>query len=342
MDRPNILMEPTKKEWAALYQAAIEFKAIAPWQWMADDDLFAVENPSDGEVGYCSVLGKAGEEFGLVVFVGPEGYRSYLQMITSEVGPESFFDIWVNGRSLSVTFSDRDEIQKEDRDIIRLLELRFRGRKAWPLFRSQRPGYVPWYLDQGEVLFLTAALGQSLVVASRVANEGLDLFRGVDADLILTRYYYEAQWLEEWCRPKLPSRQPVVSPALDEGQLDQLRLMADRLRGSWELDFFHVPAATDSGSGRPYYPCCILAVERRHGLIIGADLMGPSPSDEEKQNAIIGMLERGKQLPAEIRVGSPEVKGVVEPVTEALGIRLILGPLTALQQAKRSLSDYLC
>lgn len=337
MNNPNVLREPAKHEWAALYQAAIEFNAVAPWQWMADDELFAVENPSDGEVGYCAILGNAGEEFGLVVFVGPEGYISYLQMTTSEIGPESFFDIWVSGRSLSVIFTGRDDIQKKDRDIIRLLGLRFRGWNAWPLFRSQLPCYAPWDLDQGEVLFLTTALDQSLVVAGRVANENLDLFRGADADLILTRYYYEGQWLEEWRRPKLPSPRPVVSTALAEGQLDQLRLTASKLRGSWELDFFHVPATVDSVSGRPYYPCCILVEDRRNGIIIGGNLMGPSPSDGEKQNGTIRLLQRVKQLPAEIRVASLEVKGIVEPVTEALGIRLVLGPLPALEQAKRSL-----
>ncbi len=340
IDTPNILSEPAKKDWAVLYEAAIGFKGVAPWQWMADDDLFAVENPSDGEVGYCAVLGKEGEEFGLVVFVGQEGYRSYLQIVTGEVEPESF-DFWVSLRSLSAIFSDRDEICRQDREVIRLLGLRFRGRNAWPLFRSQCPCYVPWYLDQGEVLFLTAALGQSLIVAGRVANEGLDLFRGVDADLILTRYYYDGQWLDEWRRPKVSSRQVIKPPAPDGERLDRLRLTARRLRGPWELDFFHVPAVVDSGSGRPYYPCCILAVDRGSGLIIGVDLMGPSPSDEEKQNRAIGMLERGKQLPAEIWVASPEVKRVIEPVTEALGIGLILGPPTVLQQAKRSLNGYL-
>lgn len=54
--------------------------------------------------------------------------------------------------------------------------------------------------------------------------------------------------------------------------------------------------------------------------------MGPSPSDEEKQNGAIGMLEQGKQLPAEIRVASPEVKRVVEPVTEGPGHSPDLGP----------------
>lgn len=48
IDRGNIENKPTGEEWADLYQAAIGFKRVAPWQWMTDEDLFAVENPSDG------------------------------------------------------------------------------------------------------------------------------------------------------------------------------------------------------------------------------------------------------------------------------------------------------
>lgn len=57
--------EPAKGNWSALYQAAIAFQQAAPWECMDNEDLFAVENPDDGEVGYCSILGSGGEEFDL-------------------------------------------------------------------------------------------------------------------------------------------------------------------------------------------------------------------------------------------------------------------------------------
>ena len=39
-------------QWQALYQAAAAFRDLAPWAWMTDRDLFAVEDPATGEVGY--------------------------------------------------------------------------------------------------------------------------------------------------------------------------------------------------------------------------------------------------------------------------------------------------
>jgi hypothetical protein len=32
----------TNEQWAALYEAAAAFKQTAPWEWMADRDIFGV------------------------------------------------------------------------------------------------------------------------------------------------------------------------------------------------------------------------------------------------------------------------------------------------------------
>lgn len=42
-------MEPSLQEWKKLYETAAVFKELKPWQWMWDSDLFAMENPENGE-----------------------------------------------------------------------------------------------------------------------------------------------------------------------------------------------------------------------------------------------------------------------------------------------------
>lgn len=329
--------EPSREDWSALYEAAMTFNRAAPWRWMGNEDLFAVENPSDGEIGYCVILGSEAEEFGLAVFVGAEGFEGYRRIVTGEVEPDNI-EASATLRSLSVTFVDREVLGKRDLDVIRSLGLRFRGKNAWPFFRSQLPGYLPWCLDRDEALFLTIALQQALEVATQVQREGLDLFRGADAGLILTRYPYAGRWLEEWRKPVSLKREVGAPEPPDEARLQRLKV-AGKLRGSWEVDFFLLPTAVRSGLERPYHPTCILAVERQVGLIVGTELMGPCLSAAERQEAFIRVLERAKQLPIEIRVARDEVRGVIELVAQALGVSVRVARLPLLEKAKGSLFE---
>ncbi|MFC1981522.1 hypothetical protein ACFLVN_04695 [Chloroflexota bacterium] len=51
---------PRPEEWAKLFKITERFKEVSPWQWIASEDIFAVVNPQDGEIGYCSILGNGG------------------------------------------------------------------------------------------------------------------------------------------------------------------------------------------------------------------------------------------------------------------------------------------
>mgnify|MGYP001032879131 CR=1 FL=1 len=338
------MKEPSKSDWAALYQAAIAFQHASPWEWMDNEDLFAVENPYDGEMGYCSILGSGQEEFGLGIFLGDKGFVGYLELISSEVEPEDI-DESIMLPLLSMLFVDRGTLQKKDLDVIRSLGLRFRGRNAWPLFRSQRPGYAPWFLEKEEVLFLSIAIHQALVVATKVRNNELDLWGKESEDLILTRYCRDNDWLEEWREPKIPDSSSQTHTeavgAVNEARLHLLRTRAGRLSGAWELDIFVLPMPIGPASSRPYFPSCFLTVERKLGLIIDSKLTKPWLTLSEKQDELIQILEKAEQLPRHIWVRSDKIRLIVEPITRSLGINLRVGRLSMLEEAKASLHNYL-
>lgn len=102
--------EPTNEEWLKLYDAASKFKAIEAWDWMYDDYIFGVQNPEDGEIGYCSVLGTFGEIFGLIVYMGQDGLESYLTIMSN---PEDINDHLYIQDCISATFEDRKFIWKD-------------------------------------------------------------------------------------------------------------------------------------------------------------------------------------------------------------------------------------
>ena len=83
------MSKPMDKQWRDLYLSFEDFCLMEPWRWLSDADVVAIEHPSGEEIGYCAVLGNAGFEYGLGVYIGDEGLASYLALVTDEVEPES-------------------------------------------------------------------------------------------------------------------------------------------------------------------------------------------------------------------------------------------------------------
>jgi hypothetical protein len=52
---------PDIREWRGLHQAAVRVKEISPWEWMTEADIFGVQSPETGDLGFVSVLGMLGE-----------------------------------------------------------------------------------------------------------------------------------------------------------------------------------------------------------------------------------------------------------------------------------------
>lgn len=114
--------------------------------YLANKNLnFISAYKKNDEIGYCCVLGNAGECFGLAVYLGSEGLEGYLKMQSGEINTYST-DMLHLQKCLMVSFDDSEFLQKEDLDLIKALGLKFKGRNSWPMFRNYQPGYYPWVL----------------------------------------------------------------------------------------------------------------------------------------------------------------------------------------------------
>ena len=72
---------PSNIQLKELYEAAVDFKKAEPWEYLYDADIICVENPADGSIGYCSVMGKGGEHFALGVYLGDGGIYGFSNMM---------------------------------------------------------------------------------------------------------------------------------------------------------------------------------------------------------------------------------------------------------------------
>src|ERR1700760_219268 len=64
-----------------LYEYALEFFSLKPWELIAESQLFVTRNAETGELRYCSVMGTIGEVFSLHVYLGDDGLRQFYRVL---------------------------------------------------------------------------------------------------------------------------------------------------------------------------------------------------------------------------------------------------------------------
>ena len=210
-------LQPSMSDWRNLYNAAIEFKKTGCWEWMLDSDVFGVQNPVTGEIGYCCIMGYLGAHLALAVYQGTDGLETYLKMQRGKL-PENEIELLMLQKCLMASFEDREILSEKDREIISELGLKFRGRQQWPLFRSYRPGYHPWYLTRDEAEYLTLSLQQAEEVALRF-KEDRDILKPSKKSHYLVRVPGKKgdrlEWEDKWLKPEPRGESKISVPPID-------------------------------------------------------------------------------------------------------------------------------
>ncbi len=335
--------QPTLDEWRRLYEAAAKLKEEAPWEWMFEDEIFGVRNPETGQIGYVSIMGANGEHLALAVYLGSKGLDGFWRLSRGEGMEDPGFLLEVP--QLQISFEDREMVDKEDRAVMKALDLRFRGRQAWPLFRSYRPGCAPWFLTAEEARFLARVTEQALDVIARLGEDPDLLEPPEDDDEYLVRVQTEAGWQDEWLSPEsVPVRPP---PAVDIERLTQMRKELPRQSFTLEAELFTLPSfIKDEEDERPYLPYSLMIVEAESGLILAMELMVAKPSlDAVWEQAAAKLLDTLSQmgaLPKRIAVRSERLQNILIPIAAGLGSQLQISPrLPALDEARTAMEMWM-
>ncbi|MGD8791060.1 MAG: hypothetical protein PVF47_00800 [Anaerolineae bacterium] len=329
---------PSTGEWQRLYQAAIALKEEEPWEWLYEDEIFGVENPETGQIGYVSIMGSAGEHLALAIYLGSEGLDGFWRMQQGEAmaNPAIVYEI----PQLQASFEDRNILDASDRATIKELGLKFRGRQAWPMFRSYQPGCAPWFLTAAEARFLALTIEQALDVARRVCDD-TDLLEPEAEDEYLVRVQTEEGWADEWLVPSPPALRPT--PAIDAGRLAALEGAFARQTFALEVDLFAMPSyVKEKDDTRPYVAYNLMLVEASSGMIVGTEVMIAKPDfsamEAQAQAGFLDTLERLRATPGLVAVRDERLYHLLAPAASALGFQLLVSPrLPALDEARDAL-----
>ncbi len=318
---------PEPAEWAKLYQAAILIKEMAPWHWMDERDIFGVKDPETDRIGFVSVMGQLGEHLAVAVYLGPEALYDFWRF--EELGTEGDAADLLAILHLQASFEDRNELTERDRDVIKELGLKFRGRQAWPQFRSYRPGFFPWYLEAQEARFLTRALEQTLVVAPRIREDPALLELDHEESYLVRTVREEGGdlvWEDRVVRVPPPKPKSFAVP-MDRQAVEWL--MALQPSGmTVEMDLFMIPARIGERGRRPRYAHELMVVDSDRGYVLGSDFLMSDPTPEamyaKVPSSLARMLAQINIKPTVVKVRSPLLYQLVAGLAERLGFRLTM------------------
>ena len=303
--------------WEELYRQAVEFKNVSPWRYVQEQDIFAVEDPSTGETGFCHVTGAQGQHRALSVYRGAPGLHFIMDLLRGEI-PSDPSTVLLSCDKLEASFEDEETLDEKDLDIIKKLNLEFKGKLGHPMFRDFKPGCLPWFVDEKGAKFLNYALNMAYLVSMNVYAGG----DTVPSPLETGRYVtFHLEKVEGEMKLKGDIRDiPSKKIKKDGVEIDELKLarLARKISshsGIWEVGgVFSLVAISDKNRSRPYFPAILLWVDTTNEKVLVHRLSKKDEISEAVVEGTIQAIESEDRAPVEFRVFLESTYNLLQPL----------------------------
>src|ERR1035438_4962082 len=263
---------PSFQAMERLYGLTSDLYSLRPWQILDEDNLIVVRDSVSGELCYCSVMGALGEVLSMHAYIGAEGLRQFRKMEAEEIAdPDEFL---VSTPCVYVEFVPRSELQRQDRELLAALGHPQGRGLASPIFRTMRPGFLPWFVTEDEARTLAECIRAVIVVCAEVASQKrIKFWELADTYPMVSREEgAEHQYHVEIFHSPLPPEPPVTPARLAEETLLAVRSRDYAVRGAMELDITYSAAAIGKKGERNACASFAIAVDADSGMVLAPEV----------------------------------------------------------------------
>ena len=316
---------PTTEQWAALYKIAMEIRQLEPWYDLWSSELIMIELPEHEEPFFCCTMGANADCYAVAVYPGYQGLKSYERLQSGE-DDVALLSVGCEQICMICYFGDREEVTPVDREIYNSLGIKFRGRNEWIYFRSQEPGFYPWYLNTEEADILIRVLKHYTRAFSYMVKNKLEV--DFDEGEILARYYSPEDkiWLNEAVLYPDDYLYKHKSLLISDDLFIRRLLRQKRNNQSLEFDmsFLAVPFRDKKGE-RPHLSRLIAFADRKSGMPFGIEIVRDGEETVEKIiDMFVSYIEQFGR-PTRIYIRNDIARYYVGDLCEKLEIKLIEG-----------------
>ena len=328
-----------------MYDLAFQYKRTKLWKKMLDSELFAVRF-SDGEIGYCCVMGLAGEHIALGVYVGAEGFQSFRELAFQETdsvyemlgipAPMNFASAELAFRQscLQCSFENKEDMDEDDaqevRNYARAHKIQLRGPHSFPNFAKYMRYRVPWGIrtaeDERRICEALAAAVALAKLLETMEKTDLGIFQVDEETKILpllipgqrgynvSRTDVPKEWREEYPKP----------PETDPERIAAVRKL--RKKGVYACELLHLPGAIGAepdAEQAPYFPVLLLCVDTKSGFPLTTQpVTDYDTSPETLRDSFADALISNGECPRAMKVRNEEVLALLEEFCMKAGILL--------------------
>ncbi len=310
-----------KEKWLYLYFLASEIGNFSPWNDFEEKDRFTYIWKDKSKTVFFSFIGESAQRCGIACYIGEDNYMRAREMLTSK--NEKHEPVFMLQNAYICLWDNREDISKEDYEVIKELGYKFRGKGAWLHFDRYEIGYVPTPLEEKDIDFLTTAFENLHMMLRAIYEQGLDPEFDKGKNLVRwyepkDKLYYTHPFAIEFSADI--TNAPIVTVHENEW-MGKVRDMPST-KYSVELDWSYLDVIFVDDDGRESFPQLLLAVEHESGYIMDNQMLSPS---HNKPNVVFNMLnyfteQFGK--PAEIMICDDTLHGILTDICEKVGIKL--------------------
>ena len=290
----------------ALMKAAQRYQQLKPWELLREPNVMLVAAEGGGEHA-CIVIGSMGKVTGLVVYPSPDGYETLRRVHSSglDESPLEFMNC------VMVEFVTRRELQKPDREL--LAKFPVPKNQRVPFFRTTRPRYLPWFINEAEGRVLLHCLNAVIPLIESRRNYWLrpDEYPLVETDGVRL---VERAWR--------PLSEPMPPPE-DPEEVARIRRQFAPERRVMQVDFLMVPVPIGENDVRPFAMRAGMVCDAASGFAFAPSVVSPDVSEGAAlRQAFIGALEASGHLPSTVEVKSQRHKTMLSGLLTALGVQV--------------------
>ncbi len=306
--------------WNAMFATAEKIQAVAPWRFLAEDVLFAVQPRVGGPVFFASVMGMAGIHRAVAFYKGGEGLDGFRRANDPMALPRISMESLLLCEQLQLSYEKRKHVLPTDMEALKACGKRYRGN--WPVFHSHRPGRIPWTIQEADAPELLILLERSLAVFERIAR-GEDLVRPLEEEEF---FLVDPEGNDAVCRvDDLPESRHILQFGLGKNALDHLPRTDQEVEV--EMALMLSPVQHPEPGEAPYLPFLVVMLDVDSGLAMGFDMLNPSESVDSAlirlPETLTNILEKAGVVPGAMRVRHPSLLPLMHAYCQTYGIELI-------------------